>query len=282
MRRLWGCESGAIRGSVLALCIATGIPAPSQATDRPGLADFIEQIEGMTGPPDKWGSENIPLKRDAAEILDQRFVREKLPDDPNASARRAQLSFAAECVVKGGSIEPQDGAVTAAFSERVLDGVPLKSPAKEQWRGFVSVCSSSAKSVLGGFVAIVHDTTGVARRGDMGSRLMMRLLPVPTVTAIYAYRPNQIENRATLEAAIAKRTLALATERAEESTRIEAFRKEIAVGSETNCGTVIQMRGPMVEIAVPAYRKIPNGHSTFWSKLDRLYPVGPALCSYGL
>ena len=73
-----------------------------------------------------------PLKRDAAEILDQRFVCEKLPDDPNTSALRAQLSCAAECVVKGGTIEPQDGAVTAAFSERVLDGVPLKSTAKEQ------------------------------------------------------------------------------------------------------------------------------------------------------
>ena len=111
---------------------------------------------------------------------------------------------------------------------------------------------------------------------------MMRLLPVPTVTAIYAYRPNQIENRTTLEAAIAKRALAAATARADEVARTEAFRKEIAVGIETNCGTVIQLRGPMVEIAVPAYRNTPNGQSTFWSKRDRLYPVGPALCSYGL
>jgi hypothetical protein len=68
----------------------------------------------------------------------------------------------------------------------------------------------------------------------------------------------------------------------DEVARAEAFRKAMAVGSETNCGTVIQLRGPMVEIAVPAYRNTPNGQSTFWSKRDRLYPIGPALCSYGL
>ena len=36
------------------------------------------------------------------------------------------------------------------------------------------------------------------------------------------------------------------------------FRRDLAVGIETNCGTVIQIREPMVEIAVPPIRLTPN------------------------
>jgi hypothetical protein len=164
---------------------------------------------------------------------------------------------------------------------RVLGDVIGPRIGKDYWRGEVAVCSTGPTNVLGGFVAIVHDTTDVVSKGDIGSRFLSKVFGLPTHTAIYAFRANQIENRVTLEAAVAKRTFAMATERAEEIARTEAFRKEIAVGSETNCGTVIQLRGPMVEIAVPAYRNTPNGQPTFWSKRDRLYPVGPALCSYG-
>lgn len=42
-------------------------------------------------------------------------------------------------------------------------------------------------------------------------------------------------------------------------------------------GTVIQIRGPIVEIAVPPVRLTPNGQSTFWSKRAVLARPGIAL-----
>ena len=141
---------------------------------------LVNPVCDDVAPPDKWGSENIPLKRDQNELLGQRFIREKLPANADAVSFRALGLFAAECRAKGGKMEPQEGPVTARFATRVFDGVPLRSSAKEQWRASVALCSRDADPVLGGFVAIVHDTTGIARRGDIGSRLMMRIANVPT------------------------------------------------------------------------------------------------------
>ncbi len=75
---------------------------------------------------------------------------------------------------------------------------------------------------------------------------------------------------------------AILADYAAEQRANEAFQKDIVVGTETNCGTVIQVRGPMVEIAVPPVRPTPNGQSTFWSKRTALTHPGPALCTYGL
>ncbi|KQN72970.1 hypothetical protein ASE91_18135, partial [Sphingomonas sp. Leaf62] len=63
---------------------------------------------------------------------------------------------------------------------------------------------------------------------------------------------------------------AILADYATEQRANEAFQKDIAVGTETNCGTVIQVRGAMVEIALPPVRPTPNGQSTFWSKRTAL------------
>lgn len=131
------------------------------------------------------------------------------------------------------------------------------------------MCSRGPNQVLGGFVAITYDTTEVATKGEIGSRLMSRVSMVPTRTAVYAYRPDQIRSAAWFQRA---QDTYIADREAEQKRR-EAFRRDLAIGTVTNCGTVIQIRGPMVEIAVPPTRLTPNGQSTFWSRRDALAPT---------
>jgi hypothetical protein len=273
-------------GALFSVALLADAPSTALAQSAPTVADFITTIGGETSLKTMGGNmtwpQAQPLVRNKDELLGYRFFAENISSNAMATTERVRKAFATACRSAGGALEPNDGVVAKAFYDRVLSDVIGPRIGKDYWRGHVAVCSKGPTNILGGFVAIVHDTTDVVSKGDIGSRFLSKVFGLPTHTAIYAFRPNQIENRATLEAAAAKRILAAATERADETARTEAFRKEIAVGSETNCGTVIQLRGPMVEIAVPAYRNTPNGQSTFWSKRDRLYPVGPALCSYGL
>ncbi len=257
-------------------------PVPAGSAEAMRIADFLDAVGGDVAPPDKWGTENIPLTRDQNELLGQRFIREKLPASADAVSFRALGLFAAECRAKGGKMERQEGPVTARFATRVLDGVPLRSSAKEQWRASVAICSRDADTVLGGFLAIVHDTTGIARRGDVGSRLMMRIANLPTVTGIYAYRPIRIATRARLERQAAADRQTVAVAQAADEARLKRFYQTMAVGTDTNCGTVIQLRGPMAEIAIPASRPAINGDRTFWSRQDRVFPLGDAICTYGL
>jgi len=54
------------------------------------------------------------------------------------------------------------------------------------------------------------------------------------------------------------------------------FRKNLALGSETFCGPVIAIRGPMVQIAINA--PLPGYSAEPWLKLDAIYPAEIAGC----
>jgi len=131
---------------------------------------------------------------------------------------------------------------------------------------------------MGGLVAITFDNTELATKGDLGTRLFSKISLMATRTAVYAYLPANIRTAASFETQQA----ALRADDAAEQRANEAFRRDLAVGTETNCGTVIQLRGPMVEIAVPPVRLTPNGQSTFWSRRTVLARPGRAPCTYGL
>lgn len=273
--------------STAATIIATALllATPVHAGPVASVADFLTTIGGDTDMKTIGSdlsdptAEIYPLTRDGNEVIGYRFFSEKLTANGAATAERTRAAFVQECVAKGGRIEPEDSNVDRGFKDRVLGKrVPRRGDYKHFWSGLSAVCSRSPSEVMGGFVAITYDTTEVATKGDMGSRLLSKIWLQPTRTAVYAYRPERIRTAASFEA----RDAAILANYAAEQRANEAFQKDIVVGTETNCGTVIQVRGPMVEIAVPPVRPAPNGQSTFWSKRTILTRPGPALCTYGL
>lgn len=274
---------GAFRAvAVLTAALAT-VSAGAQQTS--GIADFLSLIGGDT---DMKTSGSLrtrpspqvyPLLDDAPEIIGYRFFSEKLTANGSATAERARYAFAQECTTEGGRIEPEEGEVARTFRDRVLGRrLPPRGGYKHFWSGISAVCSREPGRVLGGFVAITYDTTEVGTKGDLGSRLLSRVSTVPTRTAVYAYSPNLIRSAATLQA----QQVAVTANREAEQQRGEIFRRELAIGSVTNCGTVIQIRGSMVEIAVPPTALTPNGQSTFWSRRDALAEPLSTPCTYGL
>lgn len=274
---------GAFR-AVAALTVAlAGMPAMAQQS--PGIADFLSTIGGDTDMKTSGSLRTrpspqvFPLLDDADEIIGYRFFSEKITANGSATAERARDAFAQECTGKGGRIEPEDGDAARTFRDRALGRrLPPRGEFKHFWSGISAVCSRGADQVLGGFVAITYDTTEVATKGDIGSRLISRVLMVPTRTAVYAYRPDQIRSAAWFQRA----QDSYVADREAEQKRREAFRRDLAIGTVTNCGTVIQIRGPMVEIAVPPTTLTPNGQSTFWSRRDALAPILSTPCTYGL
>lgn len=59
-------------------------------------------------------------------------------------------------------------------------------------------------------------------------------------------------------------------------TKARDFRKKIELGSETFCGPVIEIRAPMVRIAISA--PLSGYSSEAWLKLDNIYPAEIATC----
>lgn len=273
--------------SATPLVIATALLAvlPGSGVPASGIADFLTTIGGDTEVKTSGSMlsdpspQLYPLARDGSEIIGYRSFAEKLAANGSATAERAQAVFAQECTAKGGRIEPEDGEVARSFHNRVLDRtLPPRGSYKHFWSGLSAVCARSPSEVMGGFVAITFDNTELATKGDFGPRLFSKISLMATRTAVYAYRPDRIPTAASFE----KREATLRAYDAAEQKANEAFRQTLAIGAETNCGTVIQIRGPMVEIAVPPVRLTPNGQSTFWSKRTVLARPGIAPCTYGL
>ncbi|RJY09151.1 hypothetical protein [Aurantiacibacter aquimixticola] len=104
-------------------------------------------------------------------------------------------------------------------------------------------------------------------------------------TAIYLFRPDRLPTRQSFVAAETREAerLVRAVEVLEEERReLAQFQSDLTVGDETNCGLVIEIRGPLAEIAVPVNRHAPSGAGTFWSRIDRLAPPYTSVCSFGL
>lgn len=275
----------------LATLLAAAPGALAGAQERPVIADYLLTIGGDTDPRTVGGHMTpspytgthrlaVPLRRDQRQILGYRFFKEKRRDNALATARRAWDAFAAECAAKGGAVEDNGSPVALAFRNRVLEDVEYREAgAKHFWTGLTAVCSRGQEEVLGGLLAAVYDPT--AANGPAS----LLLGPVPIQTAVYAYKGTAIPSLAQLRREDALADARLADQerlREREGQLINAFQTNLEVGSETSCGTVIQVRGPMAEVAVPATTTTPKGQSTFWSKRDRLFPVGRGPCVYGL
>ena len=271
----------------LAALVAIVLPVATTAQTAPHITDFLADIGGSTSERTIGGHlqsgwrKMLPLTRDGGEVVGARFFSEKITRAGSATAIRARNAFADECRAKGGEIAAEASDVHALFRDRVLTDVEWRGDGGKYFQtGLTAVCETVSGAVLGGFVAIIYDTTAVNR--GFATALVGK---VPNETAIYAYRPGRIVSQAMIDRGHAGEQARQAAHTAGQDrlqAGFEAFQKGIAIGTDTHCGTVIDLRGPMVEVAVPVTRTAPSGQSTFWSRRDALFPPGTGLCRYGL
>jgi hypothetical protein len=112
--------------------------------------------------------------------------------------------------------------------------------------------------------------------------MIASLLGVPSTTAIYALKAEAITPTAQLIVAVKRRSAGVMAQLEQEQADLRRFRVGLRIGSETNCSTVIQVRDPMLEVAVWPHLASPRVQSTFWSRHELLQPYGCAPCSFGL
>ena len=135
---------------------------------------------------------------------------------------------------------------------------------RRSWQGrgtFRAVAALTA--ALAGIPAMAQQSPGVADflstiggDTDIKTSRSLRTRPSPQVFPLlddadeitgYRYFSEKITANGSATAERARDAFA---QEAEQKRR-EAFRRDLAIGTVTNCGKVIQIRGPMIKIAVP-------------------------------
>lgn len=258
-----------------------------QAEDPAAWPDFFASIGGSTdiNVVGKTSPEAQPLRERPAEIVGARFFMEKKAKDPFLIADRGHAAFKASCAAREGALVDGGDERVREFVDRVSSHLTRPSGHKHEWRAKGAICEDAEGSPLAGYLAVLQDNTAVAARGDPGSRLISSMFGLRTTTAVYLFRPGWLQSRAAVEHLARAEEDRVAREEARveaERRQAEAFRRNLAIGDETNCGTVIEIRGPIAEIALPINRRAPNGEATFWTRIERLAPRGIGTCTFGL
>lgn len=276
----------------LILIVALTTATSASPSDREPLAAMLDRVGGepLPAPEDAKNESGLrpllwPVREVPQFVVGSRYFAEKRLSDGTATAEQARKLFAEQCLAEGGRMEPAESNAAKMFADwATTDRLPTTRQYKHRWLSITGLCTTGPDRFLGGFYAAIFDTTGVATDGDIGSRVMMRAFPIKTLTTIYIFQGEQITRQwQNAKFDEQHRAARLRADHAEEVKLTAELRGGVKVGSETNCGTVIEVRPPLVQIAVPATMQTPNGQATFWSRIDRLVPHGfGALCSFGL
>ncbi|GAA0468900.1 hypothetical protein GCM10009096_07270 [Parasphingorhabdus litoris] len=258
-------------------------------------ASFLNEIGGSTSIKKLGrGSHAVKayIKRELPRVVGYRILKDK-NKDPLNSATTARFAFERQCLAQGGYLEPQDSAnnieATEHFS-KVVDGDGYTGVWK--YHILTAVCSEDDENVIGGMGAIITDLTPLRRKHANHPLMIIGLMKEPNITTVFAldksmFIPIAKRKRWDIERAEMMEKRRLATEAYDKEVRLERmarrkkFQSEIKLGTQTNCGMVIDMRGPLVEVQLPANISF-DGQRRFWVAKAELSDDPPARnCSFG-
>jgi hypothetical protein len=164
------------------------------------------------------------------------------------------------------------------YEHYVRPSVP-RSNATYYSHGTTAICAANSGQVIGAMTIIVVEPTQGTSNVDIGSKLMFSLLPISTKTAIYVYKPEVVTPPARA-AENSRREMAERTAVYEARLKaIDDYRKSLQVGSATNCGMIIDMRGAVAQLQQDG---IYSGVTapTRWVRMDQLLPRGNACSAF--
>jgi hypothetical protein len=219
--------------------IPSGPAAANPASSR--LGAFLDQY-----PPDK--SAKLAKSQTLMRLGEGAFTGYRVFKDKKAGliAHRARESFRAECMGLGGHFEGRvnrwDIAHHFALARQVtIDGNAL------------SVCVDAPDIPLGALVAYSFND----RYRD--SYVALFLMTRETAAEIMIIYHRAMAKELRFKAAAAER-------KANNEKDWVAWRSKLTIGTDTNCGPVISLRGPMIEVA--------HAGQATWLRREQLFPPG--------
>lgn len=177
-------------------------------------------------------------------VVGYRMVKEPKKVSIYVSAK-AYDSFRAECSAIGGQIARFDNPAEIARYYEMAKGLSLSNGNPPL------ICVDAEELPVGA----VFGHTSVDRYKNRYSVMFVLTQEAATEMVVMYHRGKAKELR--LQADIAEKQAA-------DERRWTDWRTKLAVGSETHCGPILELRGPVVQVAY--------GKQTGWVRRERLYP----------
>jgi hypothetical protein len=292
------------------LMLIAGVSATVVAAQaQTGFGDFINQIGGSTDFKTLQGSRLSAIGRVASaagssgnasitpdharddarlnfgydfflpKMSGYRFFNVDNKADQLATAKAAKVKFGNECASKNGIVELDNSPVAKRFWQ---ENAESWQHSDEYFTNtvFTNVCIAADQHPLGGFVAITR-TLRTSVFFVRANRTAIYAIKGDGIASAQAFANEERERvRQQLLADDRARQARLAFDA--EQRRLAPWRKSIAVGTSTNCGMVIDARGPLVHVQLPGNTTGPSGQREFWIKRTELTDHRPVhQCTFG-
>lgn len=157
----------------------------------------------------------------------------------------ARHSFTSECTSLGGHIARFDNPGEVAHYFGIAKKLALDSSSPPL------VCADAEELTLGALFGLGHTD----RYGDRYSALFVLTQEVATEMVVIYHRGKAKELRFQAD---------MAEKQAADEARWADWRAKLGIGSETHCGPVLDLKGPMVQVAY--------GTQAGWVRRERLFP----------
>lgn len=280
------------------LALTAGTIAYAQV--GPAAWPFLDRIKASTdagllwpnAAPDEPAALFLAVPRYRQHIMGMRFLadRKRTPD----IIQGALNEFGQDCVSAGGSVADWRTPTGRAFADWTTAQLDQHRPVYPwEYYDWTGVCLSRSDMPIAAFLGVRsfnrRNTTEVRKKGVVvgftrahDSRIAVYLLSPELLRTDREYREllnaEKVAEREKLER---RREYELA--RLRENVRWHGeWRKTITLGTRTNCGMVVQERGPLVEVQLPAGIEGPGGIRQFWVRRDRLTDDDvPNGCDFG-
>lgn len=190
-----------------------------------------------------------PQRQYPQYIADYRYLKSAVPED---TWNLIKAEFAREC--------------------ELIGSIPPKTEADRQaYEGLVGWSSSTESRYLACFDRTAQPI-GVVIMRFSGGRYSPKPLAVFIMNSFgaqttYREQSRLIAEDEALHARIEKHD-------ADMAATVKRWRPTIQIGTDTNCGTVIQVRGPMIEVSLQPIWAHELGVSQAWFKREALLPAG--------
>jgi hypothetical protein len=217
--------------------------ANTPAAEPPArLGSFLNQYPVTKSQPKLLTTESLWRLGESA------FVGVRAFKDNNAGliAYKARESFGAECAALGGHFETKANRADVASYYSMAKKATFNG-------NDLSVCVDANEIPLGALIARSY------RNRYHESFVSLFVLSQETATEMMAIYHRGMAKELRFQADMAERKINNEKDWA-------AWRETLVIGTETNCGPVIGLRGPMIEIA--------HGGQTTWFRHEQLFPVG--------
>ncbi len=277
--------------AAIAIVLAS-VSAPASAAADLTIGEFLKSISGSTD------TKDLPPSNVARQYINANGIEESqyqiIVDDnyaPYDTYFAIKASYKTYCEAGGGKLDPTSSNNNGHISEYYSNELDqYDRPNISGYQLFTVVCRDQANKMWSAMAIVVADRVMLERSFEWSNVAPLELKTFSTTTTVIAVDPKIFS--ATMQQKMInwpsrKHKTApspvLSTFRDNQSSyllRQKEFQANLAIGDQTNCGKVIEMRGSLIRI------KLPDGvlfHSkpSAWINKDRLTNDPPVDCTNG-